>query len=98
MGLQGQAAQVIKVDDTAPGLAEGLAAGTWTVGVAISGNALGWTHDDWLRASPQDQAHARTSASAQLVAAGAHEVIDSVADLPDAIARIEQRISQGETP
>jgi phosphonoacetaldehyde hydrolase len=98
MGLQGKAPQVIKVDDTAPGLAEGLAAGAWTVGVAISGNALGWTHERWLQASEQDQAHAKTSANALLLAAGAHEVIDSVADLPDAIARIEQRMALGETP
>ena len=98
MGLQGKAPQVIKVDDTAPGLAEGLAAGAWTVGVAISGNALGWTHERWLQASEQDQAHAKTSANALLLAAGAHEVIDSVADLPGAIARIEQRMALGETP
>jgi phosphonoacetaldehyde hydrolase len=98
MGLQGQAAQVIKVDDTAPGLAEGLAAGVWTVGVAVSGNALGWTHEDWTKASAQEQAFARASASALLLAAGAHEVIDSVADLPDAIARIEQRMALGQTP
>ena len=37
-------------------------------------------------------------AQALLLAAGAHEVIDSVADLPDAIARIEQRMASGETP
>jgi len=98
MGLQGKASQVIKVDDTAPGLAEGLAAGSWTVGVAVSGNALGWTHEHWLQASAQDQAIARTSANALLMAAGAHEVIDSVADLPNAIARIELRMAQGETP
>jgi phosphonoacetaldehyde hydrolase len=54
MGLQGKASQVIKVDDTAPGLAEGLAAGAWTVGVAVSGNALGWTHEHWLQASEQE--------------------------------------------
>jgi phosphonoacetaldehyde hydrolase len=68
------------------------------VGVAISGNALGWTHERWLQASAQEQAHANTSASALLFAAGAHEVIDSVADLPDAIARIERRMALGETP
>jgi len=31
----------IKVDDTLPGIEEGKAFGCWTVGVAISGNALG---------------------------------------------------------
>ena len=60
--------------------------------------AMGWTHEHWLQASEQDQAHARTSASNLLISAGAHEVIDSVADLPDAIARIEQRMASGETP
>ena len=98
MGLPGKASQVIKVDDTAPGLAEGLAAGTWTVGVTTSGNALGWTHEAWLQANEQAQADARSSASALLLEAGAHEVIDSVADLPSAIARIEQRMALGETP
>jgi phosphonoacetaldehyde hydrolase len=32
---------VVKVDDTAPGIGEGKAAGTWTVGVALTGNAAG---------------------------------------------------------
>ncbi len=37
------ASAVVKVDDTAPGIAEGLAAGSWTAGVAMTGNALGLT-------------------------------------------------------
>ena len=37
---------VVKVDDTVPGIAEGLAAGCWTVGVAMSGNALGLSLDE----------------------------------------------------
>jgi hypothetical protein len=35
------ASAVIKVDDTLPGIAEGVAAGCLTVGVALSGNAVG---------------------------------------------------------
>ena len=98
MQLSNHARQVIKVDDTAPGLAEGLAAGCWTVGVAASGNALGWSHTDWLSATDAQRMQALGPAVAQLQAAGAHEVIDSVADLPLAIARIEHRIAQGEAP
>ncbi len=98
MHLHGQAAQVIKVDDTAPGLAEGLAAGCWTVGVAASGNALGWTDERWQQAQNDEKTQALRPAVALLQAAGAHEVIDSVADLPEAIARIEQRMARGETP
>ena len=98
MQLTGQAGHVIKVDDTAPGLAEGLAAGCWTVGVAASGNALGWALETWVNASDSEKKSALLPAVQQLKLAGAHEVIDSVADLPHAIARIEQRMSQGEKP
>jgi phosphonoacetaldehyde hydrolase len=89
---------VVKVDDTAPGLAEGLAAGCWTVGVAASGNALGWSLEQWLAAGESEKIQALLPAVDLLKTAGAHEVIDSVADLPLAIARIENRIAQGETP
>jgi phosphonoacetaldehyde hydrolase len=98
MQLENQAHQVIKVDDTAPGLAEGLASGCWTVAVAASGNALGWTHAEWLHASETEKNQALIPAVSLLQAAGAHEVINSVADLPSAIARIEHRMAQGEKP
>lgn len=98
MGLPGQASQVIKVDDTAPGLAEGLAAGCWTVGVSASGNALGWTYAHWQQAHDDEKTRALLPAVALLQEAGAHEIVDSVADLPRAIARIEERIARGETP
>jgi hypothetical protein len=45
-----------------------------------------------------EKARALLPAVQQLQLAGAHEVIDSVADLPQAIARIEQRMANGETP
>ena len=35
------AAAVVKVDDTAPGIEEATAAGSWAIGVAMSGNAVG---------------------------------------------------------
>lgn len=98
MGLPGQACAVIKVDDTAPGLAEGLAAACWTVGVAASGNALGWSLEEWTEATAQQKAQALTKSVALLQSAGAHDIIETVADLPMAIARIEQRMAQGESP
>lgn len=89
---------VIKVDDTAPGLQEGINAGCWTVGVAASGNALGWSWDQWVVASEDEREAAVTVAAQQLFDAGAHEVIDSVADLKQAVERIEARILLGERP
>jgi phosphonoacetaldehyde hydrolase len=98
MGLSGQAQHCVKVDDTAPGLDEGRNAGCWTVGVAASGNALGWEYTQWLGASAAERAHALLPARAKLLRAGAHEVIVSVADLPDCLIRIARRIRNGETP
>jgi phosphonoacetaldehyde hydrolase len=98
MGLADQASAVIKIDDTAPGLAEGLAASCWTVGVAASGNALGWRLEQWTEATTLEKSQALVKSVALLQSAGAHEVIDTVADLPMAIARIERRMAQGESP
>ena len=98
LGLTGQSAAVVKVDDTAPGLQEGINASCWTVGVAASGNALGWSWDQWVQASEDERALALVSARRSLLDAGAHEVIDSVADLRQALAAIEVRIAAGETP
>ena len=91
-------ATVVKVDDTAPGLQEGINAACWTVGVAASGNALGWSWDQWVAASEDERAEATAVAGQTLRDAGAHEVIDSVADLKTALSRIEARILQGEKP
>jgi phosphonoacetaldehyde hydrolase len=98
LGLDGQSDRVVKVDDTAPGLQEGINAGCWTVGVAASGNALGWSWDEWVDASQDEREYALVAARRSLRNAGAHEVIDSVADLPAAMAAIETRIAAGETP
>jgi phosphonoacetaldehyde hydrolase len=98
LGLDGQPDRVVKVDDTVPGLQEGLNAGCWTVGVAASGNALGWSWEEWVQASEDEREHALVHARATLREAGAHVVVDSVADLRVALAAIEARVTAGETP
>lgn len=78
---------VLKVDDTAPGIAEGVAAGCPTIGVALSGNIAGRSPEA-LAALPQAEIAAiRAQATEILTAAGASHVIDTVADLPALIAR-----------
>ncbi len=92
------AASVVKVDDTEPGIAEGLAAGCWTVGVSSSGNLMGLDADA-LAALPADEREARNQvAAATLRAAGAHYVIDSIADLPPALDMIATRMAAGNHP
>jgi len=88
----------VKVDDTVPGIEEGLNAGMWTVGVAISGNEIGLTLADW-RALPQlEQGRRRTRARQRLLGGGAHYVIDTIADLPSCLDIIEARLARGERP
>jgi phosphonoacetaldehyde hydrolase len=98
LGLAGKPGVVVKVDDTEPGLKEGLNAGCWTIGVAASGNALGWSWDQWVAASEDERAVGLQQAEAKLLAAGAHEVIDSVAQLPQALQRLEARMLAAEAP
>ncbi|MGA0601713.1 phosphonoacetaldehyde hydrolase [Caulobacter sp. KR2-114] len=73
--------RVIKVDDAEAGVAEGRAAGCFTVGVAASGNGVGLSREALEALSP-DAREARIAPSrAALLAAGADTVVDSVADL-----------------
>lgn len=79
------ASAVIKVDDTAPGIEEATAAGSWAIGVAMSGNAVGLSRDELSGLCRDDRAILRNKAAATLRDAGAHAVIDTVADLLPAI-------------
>ncbi|MGZ6040053.1 MAG: phosphonoacetaldehyde hydrolase [Phenylobacterium sp.] len=78
--------RVVKVDDAEAGVAEGKAAGCFTVGVAASGNSVGLNLEAF-RALDAAERHARVAAARMaLRQAGADLVIDSVADLPAALA------------
>ena len=74
------ASAVVKVDGTGPGIAEGLAAGSWTVGVALTGNAAGLTVAELAALQPAERERVQTRLTPP-EAAGAHHVIDGVADL-----------------
>lgn len=89
---------VVKVDDTEVGIEEGLNAGTWAVGVAVSGNAMGLPLADWQALPAAEQDSRRAAASAKLRGAGAHYVVDSVADLPPVLDAIAERLARGERP
>jgi phosphonoacetaldehyde hydrolase len=92
------AAACVKVDDTVPGLDEGSHAGTWTVAVAVSGNAFGLGLRDTKALPPATFAERRAAAQALLREAQPHYVIDSVADLLPVAAEIDERLRRGEQP
>ena len=91
-------AAIVKVGDTVVDIEEGRNAGTWAVAVAMTGNELGLGPREAASLSADEWHARRAAAHAKLSAAGAHLVIDGIAELPAAIDELNQRLSQGETP
>lgn len=80
---------VIKVDDTEPGIAEGVAAGCLTIGVALSGNYVGRTPEELAGMDGESVDKLRQAATVRLKSAGADHVIDTVAELPDLMRSLQ---------
>jgi phosphonoacetaldehyde hydrolase len=79
--------RVVKVDDAEAGIAEGRAAGAFTVGVAVSGNTVGLSLDVWGTLSAQERSARLRESERILRGAGADLVIESIADLIPALER-----------
>ena len=94
----GAVSHCVKVDDTVPGIEEGLNAGMWTVGLALSGSPAGWSLTEYRAATDAQRAAVRESVGTVFRSAGAHFVIDTVADLAPVLEQIEQRLMQGLRP
>ncbi|HET6519049.1 MAG TPA: phosphonoacetaldehyde hydrolase [Geminicoccaceae bacterium] len=88
----------VKVDDTVPGVEEGLNAGMWTVGLAVSGNEVGLSRPEWEALAEDERAAKRRRAYARMRQSGAHYVVDSIAELMPCIDDIRARIARGERP
>ena len=88
----------VKIDDTIPGVEEGLNAGMWTIGLAISGNEVGMTLDEWQALPAAAQKLKRDRAYARMQQCGAHYTVDSIADIMPCIDDIQARIRRGEAP
>lgn len=88
----------VKVDDTVPGVEEGLNAGMWTVGLAVSGNEVGLPLEQWKALPDSEKEAKRSRAYARMQQCGAHYVVDTIADLMPCIDDIQERIRHGETP
>ena len=91
-------ARCVKIDDTAPGIEEGLNAGMWTIAVAVSGNEVGLNLSQWQQLDLQTQQKLRGQAELKLQRAGAHYVVDSIADVIPCLVDIESRIAEGGKP
>ena len=90
---------VVKVDDTASGVGEGLNAGCWAVGVARYSNYLNINSIEEANSLAEAEIERRTEQTREMLRkSGAHYVIDSIVDLPAVIDDINARLARGERP
>ncbi|ESO98067.1 hypothetical protein LOTGIDRAFT_239110 [Lottia gigantea] len=90
---------VVKVDDTVSGVGEAVEAGCWGVGVSRYSNYMNidsLEHEGQLSVEDIEQRLEYTRKL--LVHAGAHYVIDSIAELPDVVDDVNRRLANGEKP
>jgi len=88
----------VKIDDTVPGVEEGLNAGMWSIGLAMSGNEVGLPLKDVQALPPADRERRRQRAYTRMFQCGAHYVVDSIADIMPCLDDIERRLARGERP
>ena len=90
---------VIKVDDTVSGIGEALEAGCWGVGVSLYSNYMdidSLAHAESL--SAEEMARRLDHTNEILQKAGAHYVIDSLAEIEPVIEDVNRRLARGERP
>lgn len=88
----------VKAGDTITDIEEGLNAGAWTVGFARGGNELGLSEEDAEALDPRKLAARLDGVYERMYRAGAHYVVDTIADLPVVLDSIEARLMSGERP
>jgi phosphonoacetaldehyde hydrolase len=85
-------ASLAKIGDTPSDIHEGLNAGAWTIGVAGTGNMIGLSLQDFQRLSEAERKTRLAEARAELQIAGAHYVIDSLAEATAVLDDIDTRL------
>ncbi len=88
----------VKVGDTVPDIFEGLNAGMWTIGLALTGNEVGLTESEVAALEPAVLERKRARAYSRLAQAGAHYVVDGIYDVPPLLDAINARLARGEKP
>lgn len=89
---------IVKVDDTLPGIDEGLNAGMWSIGLAKTGNEIGLNQEE-IEALTADELQVKLEgAYRRMWQVGAHYVVDGIWDVPIVLDLIDERLSRGERP
>ena len=100
---------VVKVGDTVVDIQEGKNAGAWSIGILTGSNLLGLTQAEYEAMAPDELEQRKQAAAERYLEAGADImttntfgangadlVIDSIRELPDAVAEINRRMAEQE--
>jgi phosphonoacetaldehyde hydrolase len=88
----------VKIGDTVVDIKEGKNAGMWTIALAQSGNMLGFSLSE-VNALAPDALEARlVPIRERLYGAGAHYVVNTIAEIPEILEAITVRMQAGERP
>jgi phosphonoacetaldehyde hydrolase len=88
----------VKIGDTLPDIEEGLNAGMWTIGLALTGNMLGLNQAELEYLSPAALQAKRAEIQARFFEAGAHYVVDGIGDTPGVFDEIDRKLASGDKP
>jgi phosphonoacetaldehyde hydrolase len=88
----------VKIGDTVPDIEEGLNAGMWAVGLALTGNEVGLSQQEVGALSPEERQRRSGEAAEKLTRAGAHYVVEGIWDLPPLVDEINRRLAGGQKP
>jgi phosphonoacetaldehyde hydrolase len=87
-------ASFAKIGDTPVDVHEGLNAGAWSIGIAGTGNMIGLSRDDFHSLPESERESRLLKAHAELQAAGAHYVVDSLAEVGPILDDIDARLKR----
>lgn len=87
---------IVKVGDTKSDIKEGVNAGAWSIGVVLGSNEMG-LHQEEANAMPNDELESMIrEVTERFYENGAHYVIRTMSDLPDAIDKINRCLANNE--
>ena len=89
---------IVKIGDTISDIQEGIHAGCWSIGVAMSGNEVGLLEKELDRLPKDVFEEKRLVAYKRLYDAGAHCVVDGIWDMLPLLEVINTKIINGEKP
>jgi phosphonoacetaldehyde hydrolase len=91
-------ASIVKVGDTPADIGEGRAAGSWSVGVAATGNEVGLDRDELAALDDVERERRVAVARSTLSTAGADAIIDDLGGLEAVLDELDARMARGERP